>query len=219
MLTTLKNSNPKLNIHHINSSKFKQYGNIISPIDIAPLKNWFMQNIYCETNNTNYIADACLPLDLVQAIKPALATFGELKTEIGFCWGKNTKLNGLEYHKSIETTIALTDILLILGHIWHIDNNTYDTSLAEIFYVPAGQTFELYSTTLHYCPIMTNESGFATCVILPHGTNTPLDDNRNYDELLFMKNKWLLCHRDNLNDINAGGIKGLIGENITINLP
>lgn len=41
--------------------------------------------------------------------------YGELSVEIGYCSGHNKMLNALEYHRSSEANVAVTDIILLLG--------------------------------------------------------------------------------------------------------
>lgn len=41
--------------------------------------------------------------------------FGGIPIQIGYCNGKNNKLNALEYHRNSEINIAVTDCILLLG--------------------------------------------------------------------------------------------------------
>ena len=60
-------------------------------------------------------------------------------------------LNALEYHRSSEANVAVTDIILLLGQQSDITEDfTYDTAQLEAFFIPAGTAVELYATTLHY---------------------------------------------------------------------
>ena len=43
--------------------------------------------------------------------------------QIGYCNGPNSTLNGLEYHKSSEINIAITDMVLLLGKVQEVENN------------------------------------------------------------------------------------------------
>lgn len=146
--------------------------------------------------------------------------FGGLPIQIGYCNGKNTKLNALEYHRSSEINIAVTDMILLTGMEQDIgEDHTYDTSLVEAFFVPAGTAVEMYATTLHYAPCMAAETGFRAVVILPAGTNTELDFPKGAsgeDRLITAKNKWLIAHEE-------AGIEdafcGLKGENIDLKQP
>lgn len=146
-----------------------------------------------------------------------MRVFGEMPVQIGYCIGKNTKLNALEYHRSSEVDIAVTDMILLLGKQQDIQNIfTYDTANVEAFLVPAGTGVELFATTLHYAPCSADEAGFKSVIVLPKGTNTDLMSchTKSYDDkLLFAKNKWLLAHEEAGIE---GAFVGLTGENIDI---
>ncbi|MBR1531256.1 MAG: DUF4867 family protein, partial [Eubacterium sp.] len=59
--------------------------------------------------------------------------------------------------------------------------------------------------------------GFKDIVILPRGTNTPLDKKCVSGDpesvLLLQKNKWVLAHKDREPLVRQGAHIGLIGEN------
>lgn len=143
--------------------------------------------------------------------------FGGLPIQIGYCNGDNYTLNALEYHRSSEINIAVTDMILLLGAQQDVaEDFTYDTSLAEAFLVPAGTVVEMYATTLHYAPCTAAEGGFRCVVILPAGTNTDLTfevGKEGEERLITAKNKWLIAHEE---AVIEGAFCGLKGENITI---
>ena len=126
-------------------------------------------------------------------------------------------LNAVEYHRTSEINIAVTDLILLLGLEKDIeDDYSYDTSNIEAIFVPAGTAIEVYGTTLHYAPC--NEGGFRCVVILPKDTNTELEatiEKQGEDALLFAKNKWLIGHPET--DLGAqGAFIGLKGKNICL---
>ena len=143
--------------------------------------------------------------------------FGGLPVEIGYCNGHNKKLNAVEYHRNSEINVAVTDLVLLIGHQQDVEPDfTYDTSKIEAFLVPAGTGIEVYATTLHYAPCHVNEGGFQCVVVLPKGTNTDLTfptAKDGEDGLMTAKNKWLIAHEDAKIE---GAFNGLKGENITI---
>lgn len=145
--------------------------------------------------------------------------YGELPMQIGYCNGNNYILNAVEYHRSSEINIAVTDLILLIGSQQDIeDDYSYNTSKIEAFKVPAGTIIEVYATTLHYAPCNANEEGFRCIVALPKDTNLPLEnkvEKVGEDALLFAKNKWLIGHKDtNLGE--QGAFIGLVGENTSI---
>lgn len=143
--------------------------------------------------------------------------YGGLPIQIGYCNGDNHKLNAVEYHRSSEINIAVTDMILLIGMQQDIEADyTYDTSKIEAFLVPAGTAIEVYATTLHYAPCTAAEGGFRCVVILPAGTNTELTfqaGKSGEDRLITAKNKWLIAHEEAGID---GAFCGLRGENITL---
>ena len=143
--------------------------------------------------------------------------YGGLPVQIGYCNGHNKKLNAVEYHRNSEINVAVTDLVLLIGHQQDIEpDHTYDTSKIEAFLVPAGTGIEVYATTLHYAPCHVNEGGFQCVVVLPKGTNTDLTfqtEKTGEDSLMTAKNKWLIAHEDAK---IAGAFNALKGQNITI---
>ena len=65
-------------------------------------------------------------------------------------------------------------------------------------------------------PCRVCDGGFKDIVILPKGTNTPLQSKTITDEeskLLIQKNKWVIAHPQREALIKQGAVAGLIGEN------
>ncbi len=214
MLNKLKEKN-NIEIYSIFDDEFMQFGRIIYDFDTSEIIN-VAQTIENPEVNSKYIAseEKFEKLDIAKRIKGEL--FGEINTQIGFCWGYNNFLNATEWHTSSEINIAITDLVLILGRKQDIINNRINSSSFKAFFVPKGSIIEVYATSLHFCPCQTSDNGFKCIVALPKGTNTPLE-NKNHDKLLFAKNKWLLSHVDNKNLLNRGAIAGIYGENFKIN--
>ena len=114
-----------------------------------------------------------------------------------------------------EINIAVTPLVIIVGHLWDVRNNSIDTSTFKAFYVPAGTVLECYATTLHYGPCEVQKDGFGWVVALPKGTNTALDGEYE-DKLLWAKNKWLISHVENTVLVGEGAISGVTGINYKI---
>ena len=86
------------------------------------------------------------------------------------------------------------------------------------FYVPAGTVIEVYATTLHFCPCQVSDEGFISIVILPRGTNKPLEhprDDAGEGRLLWARDKWLIAHPE-APAVQRGAYPGLHGENYEI---
>ena len=94
----------------------------------------------------------------------------------------------------------------------------------EAFLVPAGTGVEVFATSLHYAPCGVDGQGFQVAIVLPQGTNYPLqgthqkvDHGRapSEDALLAATNKWLIGHAEG--GLSEGSFIGLIGENLDVN--
>ncbi len=144
---------------------------------------------------------------------------GQLDAQIGICLGHNNRLNALEYHKSSEINIAVTDLVLLLADQRDMElDGRISSDKVKGFYLHKGDVVEVYATTLHFCPCEV-ENGFSCIVVLPRNTNKPLNDGiEQKDELLFAKNKWLFAHEDNQALINRGAKAKIYGQNLEVNL-
>lgn len=145
-------------------------------------------------------------------------TYGEMPVQIGYCNGKNKLLNALEYHRSSEIDVAVSDLVLMLGKRADITEDfQYDSANVEAFLVPAGTAVEVFADTLHYAPCNTVESGFRMVVVLPKGTNLDLakkhENAIDEEKLLFGTNKWVIAHPDAKIE---GAFNGIIGENLKL---
>lgn len=147
------------------------------------------------------------------------AAYGGMPIQIGMCWGRNTKLNCLEYHRDSEFNVGTGDFILLLAKQDEISGGVLDTAKVKAFRVPAGVLVEVYATTLHYAPCHTDENeGFRVAVVLPKGTNTEKPEavpGCGDSKLLWARNKWLLAHPDSA-EAGQGAYVGLSGENIDI---
>lgn len=124
-------------------------------------------------------------------------------------------MNATEWHTSSEINIAVTPLVLILGHIWDIGDGKIDSSKFKAFYLPKGTVVEVYATSLHFCPCEVSKKGFGCVVALPKDTNTNLEVEPQ-DKLLFRKNKWIIAHCENEALINRGVVAGITGTNYEI---
>ena len=212
-----------MKVKQVTDTSFIKYGKILTGIDFSEIYNVLEEMDYPE--DIEYAASFG-PLEEPEFRQKLSNTlYGELSVEIGYCSGHNKMLNALEYHRSSEANVAVTDIILLLGHQSDITEDfTYDTAQLEAFFVPAGTAVELYATTLHYVPIGTKENDYAfkMGVVLPFGTNFPLGvtlgaeaekEKLPEEKLLFAKNKWLIAHEESGEE---GAFIGLTGKNISV---
>ena len=145
--------------------------------------------------------------------------YGGMPIQIGMCWGRNTKLNCLEYHRDSEVNLGTGDFILLLAKQEEIENGMLDTEKVRAFRVPKGVPVEVYATTLHYAPCHTCPvCGFRVAVVLPKGTNTEkpaFEPACEEDRRMTARNKWLLAHPDSA-EAETGAVIGLRGLNLDI---
>ena len=204
-----------MKIQNVTDASFGKYGKVMTEFSF--------EQILKEMEHTPLPGDVVYvpSVETLEALPEAQDVsrkgFGGLPVQIGYCNGDNSRLNALEYHRSSEIDIAVTDLILLLGCQQDIEaDDTYDTSKVEAFFVPAGTAVELYATTLHYAPCSVKANGFRCVIVLPKGTNEelpfkPAEEGEN--RLLAAVNKWLIAHEEAGID---GAFCGLRGENITV---
>ncbi len=195
---------------------FRKYGRIVQGIDFTDL----VEAIKRETPLPDGVAyePSIKALEETEAAKALQRrTYGELPIEVGYCNGHNYKLNAIEYHRSSEINVAATDAVLIVGMQQDItDDFKYETAKMEAFLVEAGTAVELYATTLHYAPCSADDGGFKVGIVLPAGTNYPLEEKHEgwEDSLITAQNKWLIGHEEG--GLDAGAHIGLVGKNLDV---
>lgn len=205
-------------IYSVNDEKFRSYGRVLEGYDFSALIDYMESETPVPENGNVYVPSVEEMEKLPVKAEVEKTLYGEMPVQIGYCNGRNTTFNGFEYHKAPEINIAVTDFMLVLGHSYDIaDDNTYRTEQAEVFFVPKGTAIEMFGTTLHLSPLRVCDGGFKDVVILPKGTNTPLDEKRVNDDreskLLLLKNKWVVAHPEREPLIKQGAFPGVIGEN------
>lgn len=205
-------------IYSVYDSEFKAYGKVLEGYDTAAL--------------TAAMDEIAMP-DSGVAYEPAIASlescaifgalenraYGGMPIQIGMCWGYNTKLNCLEYHRDSEINIGSTDYILLLAREGDIVDGKVDTGLVMAFKAPAGVPIEVYATSLHYAPCeAARDAGFRVAVVLPRGTNTALPEFEpacDEDRWMTARNKWLIAHPD-ADEAKNGAHVGLVGVNTDV---
>ena len=201
----------------VNDPVFAAYGRVVTGYDLSALISYMEDHTTIPESGNVYVASVpeMERAPVVEQIQAVL--YGGMSVEAGYCNGRNTTYNGFEYHKGSEINVAITDLMLVLGHVWLIRDNTYRVEDAQVFFVERGTAIELYQTTLHLSPCRVSDEGFKAIVILPRGTNTPLQDKRESGDpesrLLLQTNKWVIAHPEREPLIRQGAFPGLLGEN------
>ncbi len=207
-----------MKIYSVTDPAFKPYGKILEGYDTAELCA-AMEQIPLPESGTAYRPGIESLEDC--AIFPELGerAYGGMPIQLGMCWGRNTRLNCLEYHRDSEVNIGTKDFILLLARQEEIEDGVLDTGKVKAFRVPAGLPVEVYATTLHYAPCHTcPDCGFRVAVALPRGTNTArpvFEPKCEEDGWMTARNKWLLAHPDSKEAKNGAHI-GLRGINIDI---
>ena len=214
MLNKLKTLNPNIEFFDVNDKEFKTFGRVLKNLDTNEIIE-VAKKIENPESGSAYKATVedfeCL--EIANEIENRV--YGSLPAQIGYCWGHSNFLNATEWHTSSELNIAVTDLVLILCHVWDIEDGKIDSSMFKAFYVPQGTAIEVYATSGHFCPCEVDKNGFGCVVGLPAGTNTDLTIKYE-DALLFRKNKWIISHEANEGLINRGVVAGISGENFEI---
>lgn len=213
MLKRLNELNVPRPILPADSPAMRRYGQIIEGIDCREMFDDALKA--AQRDDVTYILDieALHRHKSLEEIR--LAVYGDRPLQAGICFGRNDRMNGMEYHEGSEVIVSVTDSVLILGRAEDISGNCWDSSLAECFYLPPGTVLELFSNTLHLAPCRVDGNPFCTIIILPLGTNRPLDKEKLTGPLHFMENKWLICHSESPAAARGAHV-GITGENIRI---
>lgn len=213
-LEKLKELNPNICLFSADSPEFSLYGRKIEGINTEEIVNTASKIAFPEEGSVYEPATPCFEsLSIAREITDTC--FGELPTQIGYCYGHNDTLNALEWHTSSEINIAVTDLVLILAKRENLKDNSMSSADTKAFLLKKGDIVEVYATTLHFCPCEVEGGGFGCVVGLPKGTNTPLDSAPS-DKLLYRKNKWIIAHKENTGLLAKGIFGGISGENYKI---
>lgn len=207
-----------MRIYSIYSEEFRSYGRIVDNVDTYELVRE-MEKIPNKESGVAYMPSIA-SLEQTSAFHIMRDNvFGGMAIQIGLCWGKNTKLNCLEYHKNSEVNVGTTPFILLLALRSDLVNERLDTSKVKAFEVPEGIAVEIFSTSLHYAPArISSDDSFKVAIILPKGTNTEKPDiafSTSEDKLLWARNKWLIAHPEST-EAKEGAFVGLDGININL---
>ena len=101
-----------MEIQKVTDTAFAKYGKVMSDIPV--------ERILKEMEHTPLPEDVIYvpSVEALEVLPDAVAVrekgFGGLPVQIGYCNGSNVKLNALEYHRSSEIDIAVTDLICCL---------------------------------------------------------------------------------------------------------
>lgn len=207
-----------MKIQSVFDESFKSYGQVLKGYDFSELLKVLHDNTPAGPDVEYKPSVACLE---------ACSVFGQLQNreyggmpiQIGYCNGVNSKLNCFEYHRDSELNIAESDAILLLAHIWDVEDGKIDSSKTEAFLLPAGTGVEVFSTSMHYAPCSAKkDEPFRVIIVLPKGTNYAKPEiavGNAEDGMLLAANKWLIAHPDT-SEAKSGAHVGITGENIDL---
>ena len=205
-----------MKFYSIFDAEFKPYGQVLEGYDTKELCEAMMKIDLPEGTAYEPGIDS---LEACAIFKPlSERAYGGMPIQLGMCWGHNTKLNCLEYHRDSEVNIGTHDFVLLLAKQGEIEDGVLDTACVKAFRALGGAAVEVYATSLHYAPCQLSDAGFRVAVVLPKGTNTAKPDYTpqcDEDTWLTARNKWLLAHPES-SEAASGAHIGLKGENIDI---
>ncbi len=207
-----------MQIYSVSDPAFAPYGKVLGGYDTAEL---------CAAMDAIALPEAGVAYEPAIDSLEACAILNELRdrayggmpVQLGMCWGRNTRLNCLEYHRDSELNIGSGDYILLVARMDDIENDVLDTAKVKAFRAPAGAVVEVYATTLHYAPCQARAGGdFRVAIALPRGTNTEkpaFAPGNAEDRRMTARNKWLLAHSES-SEAQSGAYVGLTGKNIDI---
>jgi hypothetical protein len=208
----LQKANPQLPILTLDDPAFSDFGQVFRDLKFPDLVETALRQFPFK-EGTSYVASSP-ELEATGSFREIQSTlFAELPLQAGLCWGDNTRLNGMEYHKSSEIIVAATEMVLLLGRLQDVTETGWHSDKGIGFYVPPGAVIELYATTLHLAPCRTGAGPFYAVIILPRGTNTPLEGKP--EGFRWMNNKWLLAHPEGPAAARGASL-GITGPNLQI---
>lgn len=206
-----------MKIYSVYDPEFKPYGQVQEGFPVDTLLE-----VLAKTPVTDGVVyTACETQLQALPVQKLLSSnlYGGMPVQLGWCNGRNTKLNCLEYHRDSEFNLGTEDFVLLLAKQDEIVDGVLDTAKVKAFLVPKGVLVECYATTLHYAPCHADaEKGFRVLVALPMGTNgekPEISVLTAEDKLLWASNKWLLAHPES-SEAAAGAYVGLAGKNIDL---
>ena len=223
-LTDLRKLNPHIKVLPVEDASFCHFGRLHSgaPLDAASAyareHTVSGEGVVYEARVAGLEEEETLLAWLTWRI------YGGMRVQLGWCYGHNQNLDGLEYHKGNEVIVAVTDLILLLGHYDDIQwqpEPSYDSARIKAFYVPQGSVVELNAWCLHYAPVHIDaKTGFCAMIALPYGTNQAFERKPakvGESVLLFARNKWLIVHPDQADLVQEGAFAGIKGDNLHIN--
>ena len=123
-----------MKIQQVEDKAFSTYGRVLEGYALSPLLK-AMEHTPLPKGEVIYVPgmEELEDLPVAKAFKDR--AFGGLPIQVGFCNGFNTYLNAVEYHRSSEINVAVTDMILLVGRQQDItEEYTYDAKILGAYY-------------------------------------------------------------------------------------
>ena len=219
-LESLREKN-SIAVRSVTDPAFARFGRVVDDLDCSGIRKRLTEGspLPGAPEETIYEPSAAVLENGPEKALLEQRIYGGMEIQMGYCNGRNTLLNALEYHKGNEVIVAGDDIVLLLACLSDLRGGRLCADQVEAFFQEAGQAVELYGTTLHYAPCQATSAGFRAAIILPRDTNLALPfapAASGEARTLRAVNKWLLAHDENAELLDDGAFAGIGGENIRI---
>lgn len=112
-----------MKIQKVTDPAFRRYGKVLEGYNFGPLLKEMKHTPVPEDVVYVPSAEELEALDVEKELKNR--AFGGLPVQIGYCNGHNKKLNATEYHRNSEINVAVTDLVLLIGHQQDIEEDLY----------------------------------------------------------------------------------------------
>ena len=112
-----------MHIYSVSDPEFKSYGNVWDNVP-SELTSPVLEALSATPipEGSKYVASAPELEDVKDADKLGFLMFGGRPFQLGWCNGRNTRLNCLEYHRASEFNLGARDFILLVAHRWEIED-------------------------------------------------------------------------------------------------
>ena len=122
-----------MKIQKVTDPAFRKYGQVLEGYDFTGLIKEMKHTPVPEDVIYVPSVEELEALDIMKDLQNK--GYGGLPIQIGYCNGHNKKLNAVEYHRNSEINVAVTDLVLLIGHQQDIEPDHTRPSLSK----PADQ--------------------------------------------------------------------------------
>ena len=123
-----------MKIESVLDPAFAAYGQVVTGLEEARAKILAaLAGTPQPAAGTDYCPEDPSLQELPAAAEVSEHLFGGMPCQLGWCNGRNTKLNCLEYHRDSEFNLANEDFILLLARRDEIENGRLDTGKVRAF--------------------------------------------------------------------------------------